>query len=95
MPELPDPIPAATLVLTLTACTGSESEDPVVQQFINEGKIAGKIEAILTVIESRFGPVPEALSSKLEQITDLDRLSNLLRLCLSCETVEAIERELE
>ena len=75
------------------------AETPLIQQFINEGKlegkIEGKIEAIYTVIESRFGSVPEGLSAKLAQIRDLDRLSDLLRLCSVCETVEAIERELE
>lgn len=45
-----------------------------------EGKAKGKAETILLVLETRFGPISESLSSAIRGVTDSDRLTEFARL---------------
>lgn len=71
------------------------ADTPLIQEFINEGRVETRREDTLAVIEARFGAVPAKLSEKLEQIKDLHRLSELHQLALTCENIEIFKRELK
>jgi hypothetical protein len=51
----------------------------------------GKAETILLVLEARFGPISEILSSAIRGITDSDRLTELARLAAVSPSIEAFE----
>ena len=71
----------------------SENEaNNMVESFLTEaearGEARGEIRAILTVLQSRFGPVPESIRGKLSSITDPERLE---RLAAKIGTVQTLE----
>lgn len=43
-----------------------------------EGEVAGKIEAILTVLRERFGAVPPAVEERVRSTRDIPALTALL-----------------
>ncbi|MDA1015257.1 MAG: hypothetical protein O3A00_12490, partial [Planctomycetota bacterium] len=73
-------------------------ETPLIKELMDEGrikgKIEGKIEDIISVMGFRFGAVSEELGLRLKQISDTDRLSELLRVAVTCKSTKAFEREL-
>jgi hypothetical protein len=56
-----------------------------------EGKAEGKRESVLSVLEVRFGDVPEALVHAVNAVTDVELLSGLLREAAAVESLEAFE----
>ena len=57
-----------------------------------EGEAKGKVETILLVLETRFGPISEGLASAIRGITDSDRLAELARLAAVTSSLEEFER---
>lgn len=64
----------------------------LVESFLMEaearGEARGEIRAILTFLQSRFGPVPESVRNKLSGITDPERLE---RLAAKVGTVQSLD----
>ena len=56
-----------------------------------EGKAEGKRESVLSVLEVRFGDVPEALVHAVNAVTDVELLSGLHREAVTVESLEAFE----
>jgi hypothetical protein len=58
-----------------------------------EGRAEGRVESLITVLEARSGPVPDALSRALASVED-SRLLELLRAAASDESIEVFARRL-
>jgi len=52
------------------------------------GKAAGMRESLLFLLEGKFGTVPDAMRSRIEQITDTARLAQLMGLTLDVSSIE-------
>lgn len=61
------------------------------EQGLGEGQVQGQRVALRTVIEARFGPVPEALSHAIERV-DPGALAELIRSAATTESLEAFGR---
>ncbi|MDR1141810.1 MAG: Rpn family recombination-promoting nuclease/putative transposase [Planctomycetaceae bacterium] len=59
-----------------------------------KGRIEGKIQDILKILDKRFGKVPESISQSINSYTDSIALDSLFELALDCETLAEFEREL-
>jgi cytidylate kinase len=59
-----------------------------------EAKLEAKIEAILVVLEERFGTLPENVAIRLRHVQDEARLTSLARTAARCRDVAAFEAEL-
>jgi hypothetical protein len=59
-----------------------------------KGKIEGKIQVILTILNKRFKKVPKSISRSLSAYTDSIALDSLAELALDCETLKEFEHEL-
>jgi predicted transposase YdaD len=72
-------------------------DSPVFADFIEEGRALGRLEGlrddILAVLEARFGPVPAALATQVEQLADLARASAHFRRAVVVESLEAFAQE--
>jgi hypothetical protein len=66
------------------------SESPVLQNLLAENTQ----DFILTILESRFGSVPEGVVLALIAIRDNDRLRELVRVTAVCPDLEAFRREI-
>lgn len=55
-----------------------------------EGKIEGKIEAVLDIL-SNIATVPPTLQEKIQAVTDLDKLTSLLKLAAKVHSIEEFE----
>lgn len=64
---------------------------PVIQEFVAERARRD----LLTVLETRFGRVPQDLDEAIEAIEDDDELAALLRKAVSCADVDAFRVEIE
>lgn len=59
-----------------------------------EGRAEGQAEAVLEVLVTRFGNVPQPIRDRIAQIADLARLRALLRAATTVGSLEAFAREL-
>ena len=59
-----------------------------------EGKAEGKADTIVLQLNSKFGFIPEELENRINQITDIERLNQLAKSILSCQSLEEFEKEL-
>ena len=59
------------------------------------GRAEGRIEAIVSLLEHRFGPVPAALAASLQGITDFAILQSLLIKASSCSSLEEFKASLK
>ena len=53
-----------------------------------EGKKQGLREALLDLLQDRFGPIPDEIRQRVEKIRSEDRLSLLLRKVLTARTLK-------
>ena len=67
-----------------------EIESPVLRNLLAEHSQ----DIILTILESRFGSVPEEVVLALIAIRDIDRLDELVGVTAVCPDLEAFRREL-
>ena len=61
---------------------------------MEKGEIKSKQEAVLEALSVRFGEVPEDLARNIQQISDLPRLSQLLRQAITCASIFEFQAEL-
>jgi predicted transposase YdaD len=59
------------------------------QKGLYEGEVLSRRQALLEVLEVRFGSVPEGLGETLAAVSDLDRLKALHRTALTVPDLEA------
>jgi flagellar biosynthesis/type III secretory pathway protein FliH len=58
------------------------------------GKAEGKAEAIVNVLEARFGSVPERLQKRLRALQEPKVIAKLLKLAATCEALSVVSRAL-
>ena len=71
-----------------------EGRQQGIQQGLQQGTAVAR-EAVLEVLESRFGSVPEPLRERIGRIEDLDALRRLPRAAAICESLAAFRDALE
>ncbi len=60
----------------------------LVQQAVQEEALRGRIEFLLRLLESKFGPLSDDLRQQLQQLTDLEQLENLFDVALEVPTLD-------
>ncbi len=58
------------------------------QQGIERGRVIAGRQAVLELLETRFGPVPEEVRERVDAQTNLERLRSWLRLAATCPTLK-------
>ena len=85
-------VPKKTVKSSLELVLSENEVNNMVESFLMEaearGEARGEIRAILTFLQSRFGPVPESIRGKLSVITDAERLE---RLAAKVGTVQSLD----
>ena len=61
-----------------------------IRKFIEEQRRDDKREDLRLLLGSRFGPLPEALTSQLDAIHDIDELSQMYRRALDAQTLAEV-----
>lgn len=64
------------------------------QEGRQEGILENARESVLEVLEARFGEVPSSVSDRLNEISEVARLKQLLKQSVSASSLTAFEREL-
>ena len=59
------------------------------QEGMQEGEVHSRRQALLDVLEARFGKVPEGLLEVLSAVSELHRLERLLKIAAVCPDLEA------
>lgn len=62
---------------------------------IAQGTLQGRREAIIEVLETRFGNVPQAILDQLEQMMDIDTLKTLLRRAVAVQSLDELHQMIE
>ncbi|MGL4595378.1 MAG: Rpn family recombination-promoting nuclease/putative transposase [Thermoguttaceae bacterium] len=66
----------------------------VVQTAREEGKIEGKIEAIITLLQTRVTEVPLETTDLLRAVTDIEKLNSLIVTAATCQSIEEFKKKL-
>ena len=69
-------------------------ESPLVQELVAESTQETLIEAVMTVLITRFGSKAEPLENQLKAIGDEARLRELLKQAVACRTVSSFHKQL-
>jgi len=64
-----------------------------IEQGIEKGLLAGKIEAILEILEE-LGPIPESLKLRIQEQTDPETLARWLKAALKSDSIKAFTEKL-
>ena len=59
-----------------------------------EGKAEGEARAVVRILTTRFGRVPQAVSERVLAIGDLVVLDSLTELAVTCRSLEEFEKAL-
>ena len=73
---------------------GREETRLLAERFRQEGLISSKQQDILEALEIRFQRVPEGLREEIEAVSDLKKLTLLLRAAITCADIESFATEL-
>lgn len=65
-------------------------EEWVLQRGIAQGEVASCREALLAVLEERFGNLPAKLVKKIKATADLDKLKSALRQAVHIESPDEL-----
>jgi hypothetical protein len=68
--------------------------DQLRQEGREEERIFTKQQAVIEALEVRFERVPEGLKEAIAEVTDLGKLTALLRAAIRCVDLESFAREL-
>jgi hypothetical protein len=60
-----------------------------------EGEVEGRIEAIISILDVKFGEISETVRNSLCVITDVNRLQELVRFAAKCDTFEEFSKKLK
>ncbi len=69
-------------------------ESPLIQEIVAESERKGRIKAVISVLEARFGVVPPFVTAGLQQIKDEKKLERLTRQAGICKDLAAFEKAL-
>jgi hypothetical protein len=71
-------------------------ESPLIQEIIAEAKAKAKAkqESILTILPARFGPIPAEVSTAVQAVYDLQKLTDLVIFLAQCPDLEAFRAKL-
>ena len=72
--------------------TQEERIMPYYTGFERDGMVINARENVIEVLETRFGNIPAAISSRLTEITDLDMLKRLHKQSITIASVGDFER---
>lgn len=61
---------------------------------IAKGRAEGKIESVITFLETRFGEIPANLQKKLRNLRDDDRIEQMLKLAATCQSLKEFQKAL-
>lgn len=64
------------------------------QQFHQEGRLEGQMQAVIDALQTRFERVPEGLREEIAKINDSTRLQALLRETIRCPDLESFSKAL-
>ncbi|MDR2439996.1 MAG: Rpn family recombination-promoting nuclease/putative transposase [Planctomycetaceae bacterium] len=59
------------------------------------GELEGRIEAIISILDVKFGEIAETARDSLDVITDINRLQELIRIATKCDTFEEFYKKLK
>lgn len=59
-------------------------------EMVLKGRTQGAQELLLSILEERFGPVPENVRSRVESIHSFDRLNRLARKAMTAKTLKGL-----
>ena len=57
-----------------------------------EGKVEGVVRAILRTLTRNFGTVPESISARVQAVTNIDKLDELLDMAYDCADLDEFEK---
>jgi predicted transposase YdaD len=60
-----------------------------------QGEINGRIDAVISILDVKFGEISETVRSSLCAVKDIDRLQKLVRLAAKCDTFEEFYNKLK
>ena len=63
----------------------------LIEQGKAEGKVEGKQDAVLKLLQLRFQNVPEVLSREISNIHNLSRLDTLLEQAMTAQSLDEID----
>ena len=66
--------------------------DQGMQKGMQKGMVREAREMVLDALETRFGNYPENLKERIIQMTDRDKLKEILRLILKVQRIEELEK---
>jgi hypothetical protein len=78
----------------MSTVTGLELLEQSYERGRQEGQLQVARENLLTVLESRYGSVPDDLRRRIEQITEPERLSRLLVAAATAPDIAAVQAQL-
>ena len=65
----------------------------LIEQGKAEGKVEGKQDAVLKLLQLRFQDVPEVLSREISNIHNLARLDTLLEQAMTAQSLDEIDTD--
>lgn len=68
--------------------------EQIQREGLDKGRAEGKIESMLTVLESRFGEVPAGIQKKLTNLRDVGRIEQILRLAVTSQNLKEFQNAL-
>jgi hypothetical protein len=69
-------------------------DSPILSELIDEKVTEGRQQAVLEVLEARFGPVPLEVVRRVKEVTDADQLSQLIKQAARCPNLETFRQAL-
>ena len=63
-------------------------EEKGMQQGMQQGVVVGQRQGLLCLLQEKFGAVPSDVASRVEAISDTERLTELLRRILHAQTIK-------
>ena len=66
-------------------------ESPLIQELLEESQRTERVQAIIEILEGRFGAVPPNISAGLQQVIELEELRRLTRFAVICAGLQAFE----
>ncbi len=67
----------------------------VAEKLHQDGMAKGKIESVITVLETRFGKLPASLQKKLVNLQDGARIEKVLKLAATCQSLKEFQKALQ
>ncbi len=80
--------------LDILGGTKAMIESPLIQEIVEESRREGRVEAILDILQGKFGPVGPTITAGLAQVKETEKLRGLSLHSATCATLEDFEQRL-